>query len=274
MARRIQVANVSRRCPQILVALAENRENRMSLTVAGLLAPALTESNVEQLLSDCAGMSRREVEEYLVALRPKPVFMPSIRKTPSRPASASVLKTPPVQARPTPRVAPSILEPATPVTFNFRFAAERRFKDKFERLAEVLGVREPSSTYGRDHGAGSGHRARQEGFEEKAGAAAGTDVEGHRQFETRILPGQGSCQIALHPLIRSRARSRAGQVSMRVPWPRRDSLSLTDRASDRAPAALRPLSKPRREVSAALLPSAQPFERREGVWGCVHPRED
>ena len=143
MARRIQVANVSRRCPQILVALAENRENRMSLTVAGLLAPALTESNVEQLLSDCAGMSRREVEEYLVALRPKPVFMPSIRKTPSRPASASVLKTPPVQARPTPRVAPSILEPATPVTFNFRFAAERRFKDKFERLAEVLGVENP-----------------------------------------------------------------------------------------------------------------------------------
>ena len=44
VALRIQVANVSRRFPQILVALAENR---MSLTVAGLLAPVLTESNVE-----------------------------------------------------------------------------------------------------------------------------------------------------------------------------------------------------------------------------------
>ena len=32
----------------------------------------LTESNVEKLLSDCAGMSKREVEKYLVALRPKP----------------------------------------------------------------------------------------------------------------------------------------------------------------------------------------------------------
>ncbi len=83
VARRIQVANVARRFPQILVALAENR---LSLTVAGLLAPLLAESNVEKLLADCAGMSSREVEEYVVALRPKPVFAPSIRKAPSRPA--------------------------------------------------------------------------------------------------------------------------------------------------------------------------------------------
>ena len=41
VARRLQVANVSRRFPQILVALAENR---LSLTVAGLLAPVLTET--------------------------------------------------------------------------------------------------------------------------------------------------------------------------------------------------------------------------------------
>ena len=140
VARRIQVANVSRRFPQILAALAENR---MSLTVAGLLAPVLTESNVEKLLSDCAGMSKREVEEYLVALRPKPVFMPSIRKTHSVPVSPFNASAPVQVPRPTPRVSPSILEPATPVTFNFRFAAERKFKDKFERLAEVLGVENP-----------------------------------------------------------------------------------------------------------------------------------
>ena len=150
VARRIQVANVSRRFPQLLVALAENR---MSLTVAGLLAPALTESNVEKLLADCAGMTKREVEEYLVALRPKPVFEPSIRKTPSPPASTSplaMLLTPPhptrpeaATPRPAPRVSPSILEPARPEVFNFRFAADRKFKEKFERLAEVLGVENP-----------------------------------------------------------------------------------------------------------------------------------
>jgi len=150
VARRIQVANVSRRFPQILVALAENR---MSLTVAGLLAPVLTESNVDKLLMDCAGMTRREAEEYLVALRPKPVFAPSIRKTPSPPALISppaMLPTPhqpaPPQAtmpHPVPRVSPSILEPARPDLFNFRFSADRKFKEKFERLAEVLGVENP-----------------------------------------------------------------------------------------------------------------------------------
>jgi len=157
VALRIQVANVSRRFPQILVALAENR---MSLTVAGLLAPVLTESNVEKLLADCGGMSRREADEYLVALRPKPVFEPSIRKTPSRPqeglwASSSPLseQTPSPHAtrsvpeaaspRPAVRASASILEPARPDQFNFRFTANRKFKEKFERLAEVLGVEHP-----------------------------------------------------------------------------------------------------------------------------------
>ncbi|MGH9461033.1 MAG: HNH endonuclease [Vicinamibacteria bacterium] len=145
VARRLQVANVSRRFPQILVALAENR---LSLTVAGLLAPVLTEVNVERLLSDCAEMSSREVEEYIVALRPKPVFTPSIRKTPSPPASPLMLQVAsPEPSLPTPRpvlrMSPNILEPARPETFNFRFAADRGFKEKFERLAEVLGVENP-----------------------------------------------------------------------------------------------------------------------------------
>ena len=53
---RIHVANVSRRFPQLLIALAESR---ISLTVSVLLAPHLTEDNVDKLLSDCAGMKRR-----------------------------------------------------------------------------------------------------------------------------------------------------------------------------------------------------------------------
>ena len=148
VARRIQVANVCRRFPQILVALAENR---LSLSVAGLLAPILTDTNIEKLLEDCGGMTKREAEEYLVALRPKPVFEPSIRRASSLSASTvpptvqalSLQPTRPQTPRPVPRVSPSILEPARPETFNFRFAADRNFKEKFERLAEVLGVENP-----------------------------------------------------------------------------------------------------------------------------------
>ena len=77
---RIQVANVARRFPQVLAALAEGR---IRLSVAGRLAPHLTEENIEGLLGDCAGMTKRAVEEYLVGLRAKPVSRPSIRKLPS-----------------------------------------------------------------------------------------------------------------------------------------------------------------------------------------------
>ena len=146
VASRIHVANVSIRFPQLLVALAENR---ISLTVAGLLAPHLSEDNVDKLLADCAGMTKKEVLEYLVRIEPKPVFEPSIRRRPPRPL--------PVEAAPTERPttppreltmrtqqlspsSPNILQPAQPTAFNFRFSANRSFKEKFERLAEVMGV--------------------------------------------------------------------------------------------------------------------------------------
>jgi len=139
---RIHVANVSRRCPQLLVALAENR---ISLTVASLLAAHVTEDNVDKLISDCAGMKRQETAEYLVALEPKPVFEPSIRKRPqpaappSRPETPTPMApAPPVDA--TPKRSAPILQPARPDAYNFRFSGDRAFKDKFERLAEVLGV--------------------------------------------------------------------------------------------------------------------------------------
>lgn len=128
-------------------------ENRMSLTVAGLLAPLLTEHNVDTIVQDCAGMTKREAEEHLVALRPKPVFEPSVRKVPFRPAAVASASLPEMAPEPTsertgfprpaPRVSPSILEPAQPEVFHFRFAADREFKEKLERLAEVLGVENP-----------------------------------------------------------------------------------------------------------------------------------
>ena len=145
VALRIQVANVSRRFPQLLVALAENR---VSLTVAGLLAPHLTDDNVGKLLEDCAGMTKRQADEYVVGLRPKPVFEPSIRKTPApskKPQTPNSTQPKPAAqpaegAAPPPTTSSTVFEPARPDRFNFRFSAGREFKERFERLAEVLGV--------------------------------------------------------------------------------------------------------------------------------------
>ena len=144
VASRIHIANVSIRFPQVLVALSENR---LSLTVAGLLAPHLNDGNVDKLLSDCAGMTKNAVREYVVALAPKPVYEPSIRRRPEPKQAPEVtpMTSAPVQEAtipqgPPPKSSPTILQPATADEFNFRFSADRNFKDKFERLAEVLGV--------------------------------------------------------------------------------------------------------------------------------------
>ena len=130
---RIHVANVSLlywpRSPKV-VSVLRWRPSRAHLT----------EENVEDLISDCAGKTRRETEEYIVAFRPKPVFEPSIRKRPEPPKrvtqveSSSSPPTPPVEK---PKSSPTILQPAQP---EICFSANRDFRDKFERLAEVLGV--------------------------------------------------------------------------------------------------------------------------------------
>ncbi len=121
VASRIHVANVSIRFPQLLVALAENR---ISLTVAGLLAPHLSEDNVDTLLADCAGMTKKTVLEYLVRIEPKRVFEPSIRRRPARPVPVEAAPAAPpreltTSTRQLPPSSPNILQPARPTVFNF-----------------------------------------------------------------------------------------------------------------------------------------------------------
>jgi hypothetical protein len=117
-ALRIQVSRVCGRHPLILDALAGQA---ISLTVAGKLAPHLTPGNLERLIADCAGMTKRGVGEYLVHLAPKPVVSSGVRR-PSAPKK------------------PGSVEPCQPGLYNLRFAADKAFMDKLERAAEVSGV--------------------------------------------------------------------------------------------------------------------------------------
>src|SRR5262245_53530270 len=151
---RVQVANVARRFPGVLSALAQNR---ISLSVAGALAPHLSEENAERLLSDCAGKTYREVQEYLVALKPRPVVEPGIRRkqgtlpagdpravTPSAEASLPLPPAPPGRSGPeSPEKPSSLIQPAEIDVYNFRFSANKAFKEKLTRVAEVLGIKNP-----------------------------------------------------------------------------------------------------------------------------------
>src|SRR5262245_49413332 len=149
---RIQVANVARRYPAILSALARNR---IGLSVAGALAPHLIEANVERLLSDCAGKTLIEVKEYLVALKQRPLVKDGIqrkrggppeapqcyRERCGTPGAASLLPMP--TSTQSPEKPSSFIQPAEPEVYNFRFSADKAFKEKLFRVAEVLGIKNP-----------------------------------------------------------------------------------------------------------------------------------
>ena len=118
-ALRIQVCRVCHRHPMILDALAGQR---ISLTVAGKLAPHLTDDNRERLIADCSGMTKRAAEEYLVHLAGKPAVSSGARRRPARSTKAGSA------------------EPCQPDLYNIRFAAGMGFLDKLERAAAVGGM--------------------------------------------------------------------------------------------------------------------------------------
>lgn len=73
-------AQVARRFPVVLDMLADGR---LSLTALRLLAPVLTGANHGEALSAATGRSRREVEEVVARLDPKPDVRSTVRKMPA-----------------------------------------------------------------------------------------------------------------------------------------------------------------------------------------------
>jgi hypothetical protein len=76
---RIEAARCARRFPQILDLLAESA---VTLTTIGLLAPHLTATNADDVLTSARHKSKREIERIVAALRPLPSVPPSVRKLP------------------------------------------------------------------------------------------------------------------------------------------------------------------------------------------------
>ena len=77
-------AQVARRFPVVLDMLADGRP---SLTALRLLAPILTNANHGEALASATGRSRREIEEIVARLDPKPDVPSTVRKLPA-PVSA------------------------------------------------------------------------------------------------------------------------------------------------------------------------------------------
>ena len=159
---RITVARASREHPVLLEML---RDGRLHLSGIGRLAPHLTRANRETILNRAAGMSHRQVREFVSELEPKPEISPTIRKLPDRSAPRSVapaqlgaprvascaLNIDPVSALlgplglsedpPAPASAPTrsaVIEPVGPSRFRVRFDVDAELRDKFERLQALM----------------------------------------------------------------------------------------------------------------------------------------
>jgi 5-methylcytosine-specific restriction endonuclease McrA len=81
---RIAAARASRQHPVLLGMLAEGR---LHLTAIARLAPHLTPANRHQVLERAAWMSKRQIDELVAELAPRPDVASSVRKLPSRPLS-------------------------------------------------------------------------------------------------------------------------------------------------------------------------------------------
>ncbi len=79
-------ARLARRFPALLDAVASGRIHLSSLV---LLRDHLTEANVDEVVAAASGRTKREVEELVARMAPKPDVQASIRKLPDRRSSSA-----------------------------------------------------------------------------------------------------------------------------------------------------------------------------------------
>jgi hypothetical protein len=158
---RITAARASRRFPILLEMLGDGR---LHLSGIGKLAPHLTEENCATLLGRATHRPKRQIEELVVEIAPKPDVPPVMRKLPARPPSMAPssaaqdsqlgpdrVDTPerapapsPAQAPaippapPTPAPPPPIVEPLAPSRYKVQFTATSELREKLERLQALM----------------------------------------------------------------------------------------------------------------------------------------
>jgi len=146
---RIEVARAARRFPSLLEHIDAGTLN---ISGARLLVPHLTDGNAESLLTAARHKSKREIEEMIAALRPKPVVPPMIRRLPSPKQAASeapALAPPPempavaASTRPSNEVPPSAparsaLVPLSPERYKVQFTITRETRERLRQVQDLM----------------------------------------------------------------------------------------------------------------------------------------
>jgi hypothetical protein len=144
---RIAAAQASRKYPPMLAMLSDGR---LHLSAIGKLAPHLTAANCDEVLARAVHRSKREIEELVGELAPKPDVPPTVRKLPARVDPAPSLQLRPDAVKnetlPPPRPAPPpprVVQPLAPERYRVSFTAGAELRDKLERL-QVYAARRDS----------------------------------------------------------------------------------------------------------------------------------
>jgi hypothetical protein len=158
---RITVARVSRKHPELLTLLADGR---LHLTGIALLAPVLTQENADALLKRATHRSKRQVQELIAEIAPRPDVQAVMRKLPQRRITPSLAPSPAVASRdplpsesgaqlcpdrvasPAPvlspivsaEVRPAVIEPLSPARYKVQFTASAELQDKLQRLQALM----------------------------------------------------------------------------------------------------------------------------------------
>lgn len=138
--------------------LEQLADGSLHLTPVALLGRHLTTENHRELLAAARHKSKRQLEEIIAALRPKPPVPPTIRKLPasSAPSTSATTSQPrvfaahppaPVSAG-VPAIAPPPrtveIKPLAPEQYRVQFTASRETYDKLRQAQDLLRHRIPT----------------------------------------------------------------------------------------------------------------------------------
>jgi hypothetical protein len=137
---RIEAARAARRFPALLTALDEGS---VTLTTVRLLAPHLTEDNLQDVLVSARHKGKRDIELLVASLRPMPPVPSTIRKLPelkarlldanSQAAPTAAVLNSPVVAPPT-KAPPPAVTPLAPERYKLQFTISHDTHEKLRRV--------------------------------------------------------------------------------------------------------------------------------------------
>jgi 5-methylcytosine-specific restriction endonuclease McrA len=139
--KRIRAARAARRYPQIFDAIADGR---LHVTGVVVLAPHLTDANVDEVLAVAAYRSKAELEMLVARLAPRPDVPAFIAPLDPQTSTPSVLQLDPDPVRTPPEQPPARVQAIAPERFALQCTISGETRAKLERLQALMSHTNPS----------------------------------------------------------------------------------------------------------------------------------